>query len=391
MTFINLNNVLSNAGFINTDTFANVMELAIVSGIPIMIYGKGGYGKTEMIKEVFNHIDGSSAMLECDPETTASLIKGGAIARTTKTDKEDITLAHYNVGASILRNHAFFYEEMLDASFQALSVLKAIITNKQLTLNGEVVDSINKLLVAATNVNPYDRIDQLPPSEANSYDAFLQRFIIVRHEWDTHDSNDYTRLLRANSDKKDVSKITIAQIDDARNYREGVKLDKELQGILCSLAEKSGNEGRIISPRLFKWTIRMIKSQAFLSDKSVATIEQLNVLNYLPSWDQSLLSNLEEEIQQQKIYNEAKSSLDTFKDNFDRAVKKIEEHKKKLDIEKLLAAINVLQLMEGEINKVSSIPDSLISKRNDLINKVVSCAKETMSEIPALASSKLVK
>jgi MoxR-like ATPase len=391
MTF-NLSSVLSAAGFINTSIFANSMELALVSGIPIMYYGKGGYGKTEMIKEVFNHIDGSSAMLECDPETTASLIKGGAIARTTKTDKEDITLAHYNVGASILRNHAFFYEEMLDASFQALSVLKAIITNKQLTLNGEVVDSINKLLVAATNVNPYDRIDQLPPSEANSYDAFLQRFIIVRHEWDSHDNSDYNRLLRASVvENKDTSKISIAQIDESRYSREEVKLDKELQGILCSLAEKSGNEGRIISPRLFKWTIRMIKSQAFLSDKSVATIEQLNVLNYLPSWDQSLLSNLEEEIQQQKIYNEAKSSLDTFKDNFDRAVKKIEEHKKKLDIEKLLAAINVLQLMEGEINKVSSIPNSLISKRNDLINKVVSCAKETMSEIPALASSKLVK
>ena len=390
MTF-NLNNVLSNAGFINTDTFANVMELAIVSGIPIMIYGKGGYGKTEMIKEVFNHIDGSSAMLECDPETTASLIKGGAIARTTKTDKEDITLAHYNVGASILRNHAFFYEEMLDASFQALSVLKAIITNKQLTLNGEVVDSINKLLVAATNVNPYDRIEQLPPSEANSYDAFLQRFIIVRHEWDTHDSNDYTRLLRANSDKKDVSKITIAQIDDARNYREGVKLDRELQGILCSLAEKSANEGRIISPRMFKWTIRMIKSQAQLSDKSTATIEQLNVLNYLPSWDQSLLSNLEEEIQQQKIYNEAKSSLDTFKDNYDRANSKVEEYKIKGDIVKLLALVNVFQLMEGDINKVSNIPDSLVSKRNELINYVVSRSRDLLLEIPRLASATVTK
>ena len=391
MTF-NLSSVLSAAGFINTSIFANSMELAIVSGIPIMYYGKGGYGKTEMIKAVFDHIDGSSAMLECDPETTASLIKGGAIARTTKTDKEDITLAHYNVGASILRNHAFFYEEMLDASFQALSVLKAIITNKQLTLNGEVVDSINKLLVAATNVNPYDRIDQLPPSEANSYDAFLQRFIIVRHEWDTHDNSDYNRLLRASVvENKDTSKISIAKIDESRSYREEVKLDKELQGILCSLAEKSGNEGRIISPRLFKWTIRMIKSQAFLSDKSVATIEQLNVLNYLPSWDQSLLSNLEEEIQQQKIYNEAKSSLDTFKDNYDRANSKVEEYKTRGDIVKLLALVNVFQLMEGDINKVSNIPNSLVSKRNELINTVVSRSRDLMTEIPTLASATVTK
>ena len=391
MTF-NLSSVLSAAGFINTSIFANSMELALVSGIPIMYYGKGGYGKTEMIKAVFDHIDGLSAMLECDPETTASLIKGGAIARTTKTKETDITLAHYNVGASILRNHAFFYEEMLDASFQALSVLKAIITNKQLTLNGEVVDSINKLLVAATNVNPYDRIDQLPPSEANSYDAFLQRFIIVRHEWDSHDNSDYNRLLRASVvENKDTSKITIAQIDESRSYREEVKLDKELQGILCSLAEKSGNEGRIISPRMFKWTIKMIKSQAYLSYKSTATIEQLNVLNYLPSWDQSLLSNLEEEIQQQKIYNEAKSSLDTFKDNFDRANKKVEEYKIKGDIVKLFALVNVFQLMEEDINKVSNIPNSLVSKRNELINTVVSRSRDLMTEIPRLASATVTK
>jgi MoxR-like ATPase len=391
MTF-NLSSVLSAAGFINTSIFANSMELALVSGIPIMYYGKGGYGKTEMIKEVFNHIDGSSAMLECDPETTASLIKGGAIARTTKTDKEDITLAHYNVGASILRNHAFFYEEMLDASFQALSVLKAIITNKQLTLNGEVVDSINKLLVAATNVNPYDRIEQLPPSEANSYDAFLQRFIIVRHEWDTHDNSDYNRLLRASVvENKDTSKISIAKIDESRSSREEVKLDKELQGILCSLAEKSANEGRIISPRMFKWTIRMIKSQAQLSDKSTATIEQLNVLNYLPSWDQSLLSNLEEEIQQQKIYNEANTNLKTLQDNYDRANKKVEEYKTKGDIVKLLALVNVFQLMEIDINEVNNIPDSLVSKRNELINYVVSRSRDLLLEIPRLASATVTK
>jgi MoxR-like ATPase len=391
MTF-NLSSVLSAAGFINTSIFANSMELALVSGIPIMYYGKGGYGKTEMIKKVFNHIDGSSAMLECDPETTASLIKGGAIARTTKTDKEDITLAHYNVGASILRNHAFFYEEMLDASFQALSVLKAIITNKQLTLNGEVVDSINKLLVAATNVNPYDRIDQLPPSEANSYDAFLQRFIIVRHEWDTHDNSDYNRLLRASVvENKDTSKISIAKIDESRSSREEVKLDKELQGILCSLAEKSANEGRIISPRMFKWTIRMIKSQAQLSDKSTATIEQLNVLNYLPSWDQSLLSNLEEEIQQQKIYNEANTNLKTLQDNYDRANSKVEEYKTKGDIVKLLALVNVFQLMEIDINEVNNIPDSLVSKRNELINYVVSRSRDLLLEIPRLASATVTK
>jgi peptidoglycan hydrolase CwlO-like protein len=139
------------------------------------------------------------------------------------------------------------------------------------------------------------------------------------------------------------------------------------------------------------WTINMIKSQALLSNKSVATIEQLNVLNYLPSWDQSLLSNLEEEIQQQKIYNDAKSSLDTFKTHFDRAVDKINEYKAKKDVVSIFALVNSLQLMEGEIIKVSNIPDSLVKERNDLINTVGNQARKTMNEIPALASATVTK
>jgi hypothetical protein len=135
----------------------------------------------------------------------------------------------------------------------------------------------------------------------------------------------------------------------------------------------------------------MIKSQALLSNKSVATIEQLNVLNYLPSWDQSLLSNLEEEIQQQKIYNDAKSSLDTFKTHFDRAVDKINEYKAKKDVVSIFALVNSLQLMEGEIIKVSNIPDSLVKERNDLINTVGNQARKTMNEIPALASATVTK
>jgi hypothetical protein len=135
----------------------------------------------------------------------------------------------------------------------------------------------------------------------------------------------------------------------------------------------------------------MIKSQALLSNKSVATIEQLNVLNYLPSWDQSLLSNLEEEIQQQKIYNDAKSSLDTFKTHFDRAVDKINEYKAKKDVVSILALVNSLRLMEGQIINVSDIPDSLFKERNDLINTVGNQARKTMDEIPALASATVTK
>ena len=57
----------------------------------------------------------------------------------------------------------------------------------------------------------------------------------------------------------------------------------------------------------------------------------------------------------------------------------------------MLALVNVFQLMEEDINKVSNIPNSLVSKRNELINYVVSRSRDLLLEIPRLASATVTK
>jgi hypothetical protein len=57
----------------------------------------------------------------------------------------------------------------------------------------------------------------------------------------------------------------------------------------------------------------------------------------------------------------------------------------------LLALVNVFQLMEIDINEVNNIPDSLVSKRNELINYVVSRSRDLLLEIPRLASATVTK
>jgi hypothetical protein len=48
-------------------------------------------------------------------------------------------------------------------------------------------------------------------------------------------------------------------------------------------------------------------------------------------------------------------------------------------------------LWKIDINKVSNIPDSLVSKRNELINTVVSRSRDLLLEIPTLASATVTK
>lgn len=369
---------LSNSGFVKFDSFSDSLSLSILSGIPILYYGRGGYGKTEMILEAFKVIKGSQGMLECDPETSASHIKGGAIARTTKSDKYDLTEAHYNIAASVLQKHKFFFEEALDASFNALSVLKAVITNKMLNISGEEIKSINKVLVAATNLNPVELKESLPDIQQNSYDAFLQRFLIVNHGWDSHEANDYA-LLDDEPVKHDVSAIDIAEIDMMREDVSGVVLGSSIKGLLQHLAQKSGENGAVISPRAYKWTQKLIKSSAYLRDSNTADMDDLRILSYLSYWDASLLSGLEEEMERKRQYDIQVEKISEFESRIERGFHKLQNPEKG----KLVNAAIIWKLakqLENEISNSGKYPDSLTSRINEVKKKCADLVSKAATE-----------
>jgi hypothetical protein len=379
-----INAQLANSGFVKFDSFSDSLSLSILSGIPILYYGRGGYGKTEMILSSFKAIKGSQGMLECDPETSASHIKGGAIGRTLKGEKYDLTEAHYNIAASVLQRHKFFFEEALDASFNALSVLKAVITNRMLNISGEEIKSINKVLVAATNLNPIELKESLPEIQQNSYDAFLQRFLVVNHGWDSHDAADYALLDDDELVKHDVSAIDITEIDMMREDVSSIILSSSIKGLLQHLAQKSGENGSIISPRAYKWTQKLIKSAAYLRDANTADMEDLRILNYLSYWDTSLLAGLEEEMERKKQYDIQVEKINEFERRIDRGFHKLNNPEKG----KLVNAAIIWKLaksLETEISNSGKYPDSLTSRINNVKKKcadlVVKAANERDNSI----------
>lgn len=317
MTAINQISQVLCSKFVNSASFAEAISLSLVSDIPVIFYGKGGYGKTEMVLEVFKLLGSKWSMLECTPETTASDIYGGAVAKTIKTDNGEITKASYHIDNSLLMHDCYFLEEMLDASFNALSALKSLITLKGSNIDGKFYESNCKALVAATNINPTDLLESLPDTHQNSYEALLQRFLLVKHEWQSHESNDYFSLLDFEPEHNKVN-FSLADVLKLRKDSKEVIFNKDIKQLLAQLAAKSAENGHIVSPRNLMWAKKLLQSNAIIRDDIEVSEKDMEVLSYINAFDFSVISDLEQEIKRQKAFKEASEKLNEYQVRLDK-------------------------------------------------------------------------
>jgi len=288
------------AKFVKTDEFAKEFSLALLSGISPIFYGEGGYGKTEMILQAMKTFQVSNAMLECHPEMPVSGLFGGAIA---KTEIEHIrqedgsvfgiekTLESVNYERGLLKNYLYFLEEMMDNPMNVLTTLKSVMTNKM----WDSMQSEHRLIIGATNIDPYALLEEVPFNYQNSYDALLQRFLVIRHEWDSHESSDYLSLFRFKPNKtQDFVKVSRQTLENEVGEVSKIPISLELAEILSELAAKSAEAGSKVSPRVAMWTLRLLRTEAFLSSRSTVTLDDLHVLGYMGSWHDSIFEELQE-------------------------------------------------------------------------------------------------
>ena len=306
----NLINKLKNDGFVGVDKFADTFLLSVLADIPIIYHGEGGYGKTEMLISALSLFNGRFGMLECDPETTSAAIKGGAIARTINQENGSLTEAYYNVANSLLQYDYFMLEEILDASFNALSFLKAVITGKKIHINGDPIDNVCKILVCATNVDPTSVTSTVRENQRNSYAAFLQRFMIVEHGWESHNSDDYVALYPVVIELP-ATQYKLADIDKWRDEVKLVNFNMDLWKLLAKLAEDSSDEGSTVSPRAFQWTVRLIKSAAYLRGSNVVERCDFRVIDYLSYWSVDW-DEVDEAIMEIELKQVSNEQLDDF-------------------------------------------------------------------------------
>ena len=324
--------------------FSRSISLAYLSGISPLFWGPGGYGKTEMINTVLETIQISKGVLECHPSTTVSELFGGATAQTdvftaspenlravqsgnpvsadgTILDRDgmplyatEITFESINFDAGVLSKRQFFAEEILDAPIRVLAAKKAAMTNK--AWGGYA--SKNHIIIGATNVDPYVLLDEVPVVWRNAIDAYLQRFIIIKHHPGKLTVDSYLELDETPSTPAPKRLVSEKIFDQEVKEAQEVKIPENMRFMLATLSAKSGELGSEVSFRTHQWCKRLMQASAYLDGRDEVYLDDLSVIPLVGSYSKQISKDLQKEIELQEQNLKISVQLDDVAKNLEK-------------------------------------------------------------------------
>ena len=218
--------------FFEMDSVVEALYVALTSGLNIILYGPGGFGKTQVVKK-FLQVSGlnSSTIVGYEDMEVDGLLGVVDIKKLTEEAKYEIKFENSvfaNPGILIL-------EEFLDARPSTAAALKDILTEGGYRRGNLFVESLISSVVICTNKSPDDM-----STTVSSAAFYRERFpIVVNVAWEAFDTDSYLRFLYH-------IKPTKALI-----------LPEEYQ-IIAELASRTSANGNIVSPRILKYASDLI-------------------------------------------------------------------------------------------------------------------------------------
>lgn len=157
--------------FINTSGVSEVLKNAISNNMNVILFGKGGFGKSEMAGELFgcNELKNRVFIKSLSEATTEEDLFGGInIKKMTETG-----VIEYNCENSFANKEIVIFEEIFDANPRVLAALKDAITAKEIRNGNQRFPLKTKIIIGLTN-KTYDDVIQ-----DDSTEALTQRFPIA--------------------------------------------------------------------------------------------------------------------------------------------------------------------------------------------------------------------
>lgn len=227
----NLKNEVSKK-FINMDDVVETIFISLCLGKNCILFGKGGYGKSSLVKYISKILDIPLYTKNFNSGTTIENILGIPDMDLLKK-KSILKYAWHNTIFS--KDGIAVFEEMLDARGDVLSCLKDIITEGGL----RDIDTFNKSnitsFIACTNKDPKQFIDSFDDVDKESIKSFIdERFPYqIEVKWDSYETNDYYNLLKLNSQLKDddnylLSSILSSSFNEKISPRKAVYISEQI-------------------------------------------------------------------------------------------------------------------------------------------------------------------
>lgn len=152
----------------------------------VILYGRGGFGKSEMVAAFFEYIQACVEDAGFD-KPTVGLLDAGKCS-TSKLwggyHPEQLPNEYYRLEHSWISYDYFVFEELFDAYLAALQTMKQTMTSKRYTSPFQDMAVKNQFLVCLTNMSPAEVLAKLDPSDQNTIQALIDRFPLqLLHEW----------------------------------------------------------------------------------------------------------------------------------------------------------------------------------------------------------------
>lgn len=225
--------------FFEMESVVEALYIALTSGLNIILYGPGGFGKTQVVKK-FLEISGLnySTIVGYEDMEVDGLLGTVNIKKLTEESTYEICFeksVFANPGILVL-------EEFLDARPSTAAALKDILTEGGYRRGSIFVESLISSVIICTNKSP----DEMSKSASTSA-FYKERFpIVVEVAWTRFSTEDYLRYLQH-----------IKPAESAANA--------DTYMIISELAARTSAKGLIVSPRIVKYASDLVDLHKDLS------------------------------------------------------------------------------------------------------------------------------
>jgi MoxR-like ATPase len=182
---IKVNNTTS--GFVFMEDVGKVLNLAINTEENVILYGKGGYGKSEFTMEFLNELGIEPYVITMGSGMTTDRLFGGLdLQKFNETGKIE-----YLVENSFMNHEYVIFEELFDAPDFILEQLKDILSSGCFRNGNQLFPIQTRVIVCCTNKTR----DEF--AKNNSLKALMERFPLeLEVKWDNHNRITYEKLLQ---------------------------------------------------------------------------------------------------------------------------------------------------------------------------------------------------
>ena len=199
--FEHVNNVLRNIDinalrdainekFVQMGEEARIIAISMKAGMEIVLYGPSGYGKSDVVRYVIEHLglQNYTTFVDFGSSTTEADLYGGVDIKKFKQEDE----MRYRSVESFMQYPIAVFEEALDGSNpRVLHSLRSLLTSGVFTKNGRDERVRTGLIIICTNQDPNEFAQESLASA-----AFLSRFPVrCEIKWKSNEANDYRDLL----------------------------------------------------------------------------------------------------------------------------------------------------------------------------------------------------